>query len=362
MLYHLLYPLREIFFGFNVFRYITFRAAGASITAFVFCILLGPPIFRRIRNLGISENGVREHAPALDVVRRQKRGTPTMGGLAILSSLVVSTVLWADPTSPFILLVLALTVWLGLVGFADDYLKFVMHSSRGLATSTKFFGQIVGSVGIALFLYFSSDWSRALTVPFFKTVAFDLGIFYIPFVMLVIISSSNAVNITDGVDGLAIGCVILVAVTYSIFSYLTGHFQFSQYLHIFYAPGSGELAIFCTALVGAGLGFLWYNCHPAEVFMGDTGSLALGGALGAIAVLIKKELVLFIAGGIFAAEAISVILQVLSYRTTGRRLFLMSPIHHHFNLKCWHESKVMIRFLIVGTILVFVSLSTLKLR
>ena len=362
MLYHLLYPLRDVFFGFNVFRYITFRAAGASVTAFLFCIVLGPPIFRRVRRLGISENGLRDHAPALDIVRKQKRGTPTMGGLASLSALVVSTLLWSDPTSPFILLVLALTVWLGLVGFADDYLKFVMHSSRGLAASTKFFGQIVGSIGIALFLYFSTNWSRTLTVPFFKNVILDLGVFYIPFVMLVIISSSNAVNITDGVDGLAIGCVILVAVTYSIFSYLTGHLQFSEYLRIFYAPGSGELAIFCASLVGAGLGFLWYNCHPAEVFMGDTGSLALGGALGTIAVLTKKELVLLIAGGVFVVEATSVILQVLSYKMTGQRLFLMSPIHHHFNLKGWHESKVMIRFLIVGTILVFISLSTLKLR
>ena len=247
MLYHLLYPLRDVFFGFNVFRYITFRAAGASVTAFLLCLWVGPTLFRKVRLLGISENGVREYAPALDLSRKQKQGTPTMGGLVILLALLISTLLWADPTNVFILLALSVTVWLGLVGFSDDYLKFVMHSSRGLAASTKFFGQIIGSLGLALFLYFSSNWSKTLTVPFFKNLIFDLGVLYIPFVVLVIVGSSNAVNITDGMDGLAIGCVILVAVTYSILSYITGHVQFSSYLHIFYAPGSGELAIFCGA-------------------------------------------------------------------------------------------------------------------
>ena len=362
MLYHLLYPLREFFFGFNVFRYITFRAAFASITAFLLCVLIGPIIFRKIKSLHISENGGREHAPSLDRIHKRKKGTPTMGGVAILLALLGSTLLWADPTNAYILLLLTMSVWLGLVGLLDDTLKFVMKSSRGLAASTKFLGQIIGGTGIALFLYFMPAWETTLTFPFVKDVALELGPFYIPFVVLVIVATSNAVNLTDGLDGLAIGCVIMVAIAYAILAYVTGHARFSDYLNIPYVAGGGEVAIFCSALVGAGLGFLWFNCHPAEVFMGDTGSLSLGGIIGAVAVLIHKELVLLIAGGIFVAEALSVILQVLSFRLSGKRLFLMSPLHHHFELKGWDETKVTVRFLIVGAILVFLSLATLKLR
>ncbi|MFH1857598.1 MAG: phospho-N-acetylmuramoyl-pentapeptide-transferase [Candidatus Omnitrophota bacterium] len=362
MLYHLLYPLKAFFFGFNVFRYITFRAAFASVTAFLLCVLIGPVIFRKIKELRVSENGVRDHAPSLDELHRRKKGTPTMGGLALLLALLSATGLWADHTNTYILLLQTTTIWLGLVGFLDDTLKFVMRNSKGLAGSAKFLGQIIGGSAIALFLYMMPGWETSLTVPFLKNVAVDLGIFYIPFVVLVIVASSNAVNLTDGLDGLAVGCVIMVAIAYSILAYVTGHVNFSHYLSIPYVAGSGEVAVFCAALVGAGLGFLWFNCHPAEIFMGDTGSLSLGGALGVVAVLIHKELVLLIAGGIFVAEALSVILQVLSYRLTRKRIFLMSPLHHHFELKGWDETKVTVRFWIVGAILVFLSLATLKLR
>lgn len=362
MLYHLLTPLKELFFGFNVFRYITFRAAFASITAFLLCVALGPLIYRKVKSLRISENGVREHASSLTRLHRSKKGTPTLGGLAVLLGLLGSTLLWADLTNAYILLLLTIAVWLGLVGLLDDTLKFVMRSSKGLAASTKFLGQIIAGTGIALFLYFLPEWDKHLTLPFIKNFIWDMGVWYIPFVILVIVATSNAVNLTDGLDGLAIGCVIMVAITYSILSYVTGHVKFCEYLKIPYVAGSGELAIFCSALVGAGLGFLWYNCHPAEVFMGDTGSLSLGGVLGAVAVLIHKEMLLLIAGGIFVAEALSVILQVISFRLAKKRIFLMSPLHHHFELKGWNETKVTVRFWIVGAILVFLSLATLKLR
>lgn len=362
MLYHLFYPLKEFFFGFNVFRYITFRAAFASITAFLLCVFIGPLVYRKIKELRISENGLRDDAPSLDRLHRRKRGTPTLGGLAILFAFLGSTLLWADVTNPYILLLLTTSVWLGLVGFLDDMLKYVMHRSRGLEASMKFLGQLIGGTGIALFLYLNPEWDKILTVPFLKHVAFEMGFFYIPFVVLVIVGTSNAVNLTDGLDGLAIGCVIMVAIAYSILAYVTGHARFSDYLNIPYVAGSGELAVFCSALIGAGLGFLWHNCHPAEVFMGDTGSLSLGGAIGTVAVLTHKELVLFIAGGVFVAEALSVILQVLSFRWTGKRIFLMSPLHHHFELKGWDETKVTVRFWIAGAIFVFLSLATLKLR
>ncbi len=362
MLYHLLYPLKEFFFGFNVFRYITFRAAAASVTAFLLCVIVGPSIIRLIRSLRVSEDGVREYALSLDRIHRRKKGTPTMGGIIILLSLLGAAVLWADLTNPYVLLLLTTSIWLGLVGLLDDMLKFVMKSSRGLAASTKFFGQIIAGCGVALFLYFLPGWDTSLQIPFLKDITPDLGIFYIPFVILVIVATSNAVNLTDGLDGLAIGCVIMVAICYSILAYVTGHARFSQYLHIPFVAGSGEVAIFCGALVGAGMGFLWFNAHPAEIFMGDTGSLSLGGIIGVVAVLIHKEILLLITGGIFVAEALSVILQVLSHKLSGKRLFLMAPLHHHFELKGWDETKVTVRFWIVGAILVFLSLATLKLR
>ena len=315
-----------------------------------------------MKKLRVSEEGTRDHVPALDRLHKRKKGTPTMGGIALLLAVLGATCLWAKLTNPYILLILTTTIWLGLVGLLDDMLKFVMKSSRGLTASTKFFGQIVAGIGVGLFLFFTPNWDTSLTVPFMKDFVVELGVYYIPFVVLVIVSTSNAVNLTDGLDGLAIGCVVMVAIAYSIFCYVTGHAYFSSYLNIPYVEGSGELAIFCSALVGAGLGFLWYNCYPAEVFMGDTGSLAIGGAMGAVAVLVHKELVLFIAGGIFVAEALSVILQVLSYQLFGKRPFLMSPLHHHFELKGWDETKITVRFWIVGAILVFLSLATLKLR
>jgi len=285
-----------------------------------------------------------------------------MGGIAILLALVGSVLLWADLTNPHTLLVLTACVWLGLVGLLDDALKFIMKSSKGLAVSTKFLGQIIGGIGIALFLYFNPEWQKVIYVPFLKNVVLEIGITYIFFVVLVMVATSNAVNLTDGLDGLAIGCVIMVAIVYSILSYVTGHAHFSSYLQIPYVKGSGELAIFCGAMIGAGLGFLWYNCHPAQIFMGDTGSLSLGGTIGVISVLIHKELLLLIAGGIFVIEALSVIFQVVYFRLTKKRIFLMAPLHHHFELKGWDETKITVRFWIVGAILVFLSLATLKLR
>lgn len=285
-----------------------------------------------------------------------------MGGILILTVVFISVLLWADLTNKYIWIAMGVTLWLGIVGFIDDYIKLTKKKSRGLTAAVKFTGQLILGLIVGFVLYLDPNIGDRLDLPFFKNLIVNLGVFYVFFVALVIIGSSNAVNLTDGLDGLAIGCVLIVALTYSAISYLTGHYNFSEYLQIIYIPNSGELSVFCAAIFGAGLGFLWYNCHPADVFMGDTGALALGGALGAVAVLIKKELVMGIAGGIFVAEALSVIIQVISYKLRGKRVFLMAPLHHHFQIKGWAESKIIFRFLIVAIILALISLSTLKLR
>jgi phospho-N-acetylmuramoyl-pentapeptide-transferase len=360
-----LYPLREIFFGFNVFKYITFRAMFASITAFLVSLILGRFVIRKLAQMRIGENIKTREYPSLYELQCNKQGTPTMGGILIVISIVVSTVLWADITNKYILLALFTTVWLGAVGFLDDYIKLRKAESRGLSVTTKFTGQMILGFIIGMFLFFdglSYPQAGRIDVPFLKHLVVDIGYFYIFFVMMVIVGASNAVNLTDGLDGLASGCVIMVAVAYAGLSYVSGHIKFSDYLQILYVPNSGELAVFCASIVGAGLGFLWYNAPPAAVFMGDTGSLALGGALGVVAVFIKKELLLFLVGGVFVVEAFSVILQVASYKARGKRIFLMAPIHHHFQLKGWPESKITVRFWILAAVLALLSLGTLKLR
>jgi len=360
MLYHLLYPLSKTFSGFNVFRYLTFRSAGAVITALLVSFILGPWIIRRLRLLKVGQQ-VRDDGPQTHMT---KQGTPTMGGLLIIAAITLSVLLWSDLTNKYVWVVLFATLAFGGIGFWDDYLKVVKKRSTGLRAIEKFGLQIVASLIIGLFLYvFSGDTKAAhLTVPFMKRFIIDLGWFYIPFTAVVIVGSSNAVNLTDGLDGLAAGLVGIAATANAVIVYLGGNRIISDYLSIQYIPGSGELTVFCGALLGASLGFLWYNSHPAEVFMGDVGSLSLGGALGTLAVVTKHELILVVTGGIFVAEAVSVMLQVASYKLTGKRIFKMAPIHHHFEEIGWPESKVIIRFWIVGIILALMSLGSLKLR
>lgn len=360
MLYHFLYPLRDAFFGFNVFRYITFRSAGAVLTALIVSFLLGPSMIAWLRRLKVGQQ-VRDDGPKTHLT---KQGTPTMGGLLIIAALVTSVFLWSDLTNKYVWVVLFATLAFGGVGFWDDYLKVVKKRSTGLRAYQKFGLQIAASLVIGIFLYkFSGDHEATfLSVPFMKSLLLDLGWFYIPFVAVVIVGSSNAVNLTDGLDGLAIGLVGIAATANAVIVYLGGNKIIADYLKILYISGSGELAIFCGAMLGASLGFLWYNTHPAEVFMGDVGSLSLGGALGTLAVVTKHELILIVVGGIFVMETVSVIMQVASYKLTGKRLFRMAPIHHHFEQIGWPESKVIVRFWIVGIILALISIGSLKLR
>jgi len=362
MFYHLFYPLKDFWFGFNVFRYITVRACLASITAFLISVLAGPFIIKGLKALGIGEATFREDAPGLYPLHKHKEGTPTMGGLLIILAVTLSTLLWADYMNRYVVMSLVVFLWLGAVGVVDDYIKLRAKKLRGLMVTTKLIGQLIPAFIIGLYLYFDPRWATNLDIPFFKKLFVDLSIFYIFFAMLVIVASSNAVNITDGLDGLAIGCVCLIALTYAGFSYVSGHIELAEYLKILYIPGSGELTVFCASIAGAALGFLWFNSHPASVFMGDTGSLALGGAIGVVAVLVKKELLLLVVGGIFVVEALSVILQVGFFKLKKKRVFLMTPLHHHFQLLGWSESKITTRFWIVAVILALLSLLTLKLR
>ncbi len=363
MLYYLLTPLRDWWFGFNVFQYITFRAAMASITAFLICLWVAPGMIRWLTQLKAGQP-VRpaEEVGGLYPLHQHKAGTPTMGGLLILASLAGSTLLWVDVLNPKVLAALAVTTLLGLLGFWDDLSKLRRSSSRGISKRAKLLWQTAAGLLFMGWVLTDPRYPTSLEVPFLKGPLADLGGWYIPLGVLVMVGCSNAVNLADGLDGLAVGCATMIALAFTVMSYLAGHSVLADYLLISHVPGAGELAVFCAALVGAGMGFLWYNSHPASVFMGDTGSLALGGALGAVAILIKKEFLLGIVGGIFVLEALSVILQVLSFRTRGRRIFLMAPIHHHFQLKGVPESKVTVRLWIVAAILALFSLSTLKLR
>jgi phospho-N-acetylmuramoyl-pentapeptide-transferase len=361
LFYHLIYPLKEYLSVLNVFRYITVRAAMATMISLAICFVFGPLVIRTLKRKNIL-NGVRKDTPETHV---NKRGTPTMGGVLILIAVLVPTILCANLTNKYVLICLLSTVWLGTMGYIDDYLRIVRHKPRGLVGKYKIAGQaLLGLVVGTVLLLHPEDpgLATSTTVPFFKNVYPDLSIFYIPFVILVITGSSNAVNLADGLDGLAIGMFGFAAAAFAGISYVTGHSVLSDYLNILHLRQAGELTIFCGSLVGASLGFLWFNAHPAEVFMGDTGSLALGGALATVAILIKKEILLAIVGGLFVAEALSVIIQVLAYRLRGRKVFRMAPLHHHFELMGWPESKIVMRFWIVSALLALVTLSTLKLR
>lgn len=362
MLYHLLYPLHDAISFFNLFRYITFRAAMAALTAFLISIIFGPIIIKTLQRMKIGENIRKEDSLKLYELHSNKQDTPTMGGLIILLAVFSSNLLWANLFNREILLVLFVTFWLGATGFADDYIKQAKKRSKGLTATAKFTSQIILGLIVGLILFISPEHSTKLDVPFLKDISLDLSIFYVLFVILIITGSSNAVNLTDGLDGLAIGSVIMVAITFSVLSYVAGNIKFSQYLFIPYIPGAGELTVFCASIIGAGLGFLWFNCYPATIFMGDVGSLALGGALGTVALLIKKELLLGIVGGIFVVEALSVILQVSSFRLTKKRIFKIAPLHHHFQFLGWPESKVIVRFWIVAGLLALLTIVTLKIR
>jgi phospho-N-acetylmuramoyl-pentapeptide-transferase len=361
MFYHLLYGLRTEYGVFNVFQYITFRAAMATLTALLVSLLLGPSLIRQLRLVQIGQE-IREEGPAS---HHAKRGTPTMGGLLILTAIVLPTLLWADVRNAFVWIAVVATLLFGAIGFADDYLKVARKRNLGLRAGTKFLLQISVALGLGLVLLWMSErgaFDSTLSVPFFKTFRPDLGWLYPAFVVLVLAGSANGVNLTDGLDGLAIGALLIVWATFSVLTYAAGHAIVADYLVIPNVKGAGELTVFCGAGVGASLGFLWFNSHPAEVFMGDVGSVALGGALGTVAVLVKQELLLLIAGGLFVAESLSVILQVGSYKLRGRRIFRMAPIHHHFELGGWSETKVVIRFWIISVIFALLALATLKLR
>ncbi|BCO20119.1 phospho-N-acetylmuramoyl-pentapeptide-transferase [Alteromonas sp. McT4-15] len=346
--------------GFNVFSYLTLRAILSTLTALLIAILIGPKMIRYLQTMQIGQT-VRDDGPQSHL---SKSGTPTMGGLLILAAIVVSGLLWADLTNRYVLVTLFVVVAYGIIGFVDDYRKVIRKDSKGLIARWKYFWQSVVALGVAFFLYSSATLSAetSLLVPFFKEVFPQLGAFFIIITYFAIVGTSNAVNLTDGLDGLAIVPTILVAGAFAIFAYVTGNANFAAYLNIPHIPLTSELVIVCTAMVGAGLGFLWFNTYPAQVFMGDVGSLALGGTLGVLAVLVRQELVLIIMGGVFVMETLSVILQVGSYKLRGQRIFRMAPIHHHYELKGWPEPRVIVRFWIISIILVLVGLATLKLR
>ena len=358
MIYHLLYPLAAKFSPLNVLRYITFRSVYALLTALVISILLGPRLIEWLKALRCRQHILEEVA-----CHQAKEGTPTMGGLLIAVSLVTSVLLWGDLTNVYIWLTLFVFVGFGAVGFRDDYVKVVKKQNKGISPKAKLAGQIFVAGSAIAFLIFQPAYSTQLAVPFFKHIHPDLGLFYLPFAVLVLVGSSNAVNLTDGLDGLAIGPMVVAAACFAIFIYAAGNAVISQYLNITPVPGVGEVTVFCGALVGAGLGFLWFNAYPAQVFMGDVGSLSLGGTLGFIAVLAKQELVLTLVGGVFVFETLSVILQVGYFKMSGgKRFFRMAPLHHHFELKGIPESKIIIRFWILSILMALMALSTLKLR
>ncbi|MBM4256322.1 MAG: phospho-N-acetylmuramoyl-pentapeptide-transferase [Deltaproteobacteria bacterium] len=358
MLYALLYPLHTTYSGFNVFRYITFRTLIAWLLSLTVSLILGPWLIARLQSLQVGQV-IRPEGPAGHF---SKAGTPTMGGALILFSLTLATLLLADLTNPYVWLALGTTLGFGCIGFVDDYRKLRRRSSAGLIGRYKLLCQFIVATVAALALWNMPGFTSTITVPFFKDLQPNLGIFYIPFAVLVMVGASNAVNLTDGLDGLAIGPVMITALTYGFFAYVSGNIKFAEYLQVPYVAGSAEMSVFCGALVAAGMGFLWFNAYPAQMFMGDVGSLALGAALGVVALISKQELVLVVAGGVFVVEAVSVISQVTSYKLTRKRIFRMAPIHHHFELKGWPEPQIIVRFWIISVICAVAALSTLKLR
>ncbi|MEC9407149.1 MAG: phospho-N-acetylmuramoyl-pentapeptide-transferase [Abyssibacter sp.] len=360
MLYHLTDALERLYSGFNLFDYLTVRAILGVLTALVVSLLFGPLLIRRLTSRQIGQV-VRDDGPQSHLV---KAGTPTMGGLLILAAVIIATLLWSDLSNRFVWIAVFVTVSFGVVGFVDDYRKIRYGNSKGLSARAKYFWlSLAGFVATGvLYATATSPTETTLFFPFFKDLAIPLGGFFVFWGYLVIVGTSNAVNLTDGLDGLAIMPCVLVASALGVFAYATGNAVYSEYLGIPYVPGVGELAIFCTAIGGAGLGFLWFNTYPAQVFMGDIGALALGGALGVVALMVRQELVLVVMGGVFVAETVSVILQVASFKLTGRRIFRMAPLHHHFELKGWAEPKIIVRFWIITLVLVLIGLSTLKIR
>ncbi|CAH0993162.1 Phospho-N-acetylmuramoyl-pentapeptide-transferase [Sinobacterium norvegicum] len=352
--------LQEYINAFQVFQYLTMRGILSVLTSLAIALMIGPWLIRKLNEHQIGQS-VRNDGPQSHL---SKSGTPTMGGALILIGILVSTLLWADLANKYIWVVIVVTAIFGAVGWVDDYRKVIEKNSRGLPARWKYFWQSVGGLGAAIFLYGVAvlPQETQLFVPFFKNVAWSMGPLFIVLTYFVIVGTSNAVNLTDGLDGLAILPTVLVGGALGVIAYLAGHSNFSEYLHIAYIPGAGELVVFCGAIVGAGLGFLWFNTYPAQIFMGDVGSLALGAALGIVAVIVRHEIVLFIMGGIFVMETLSVIIQVASFKMTGKRVFRMAPIHHHFELKGWPEPRVIVRFWIITVILVLFGLATLKLR
>lgn len=363
-MFYFLSQFRYEFFQLNIFKYITFRAGLAAVTTFLICIIVGPWFIRKLQEWNFGEKpvaGARQDVLGAGHLEA-KRGTPTMGGILIIGSILISVLLWADLSNKYILLTIFTMLWLAVVGFFDDYMKITGLAKGGMSSRTKMMWQLFLAAIVSYYVYTQPGVSTTLDIPFFKSLVIDLGAFYVLLVMVIVVGTSNAVNLTDGLDGLAIGCTLMVAIALSLMCYVTGHVSFSEYLFIPYIPGTGELTVFCAAIIGASLGFLWFNCYPASVFMGDVGALSLGGTLGIIAVFIKKEFLLVIVGGVFVWEALSVIIQVTSFKLTGKRIFLCSPFHHHLQKINWKENKIVIRFWIVGIILALLTLTTLKIR
>jgi len=359
MIYHFLYPLHTEISAFNVFRYITFRTIYVSLTAFLICFVFGPWVIQKLSNFQIGQF-IRKEGPESHL---DKAGTPTMGGILIIFSILLSTLLWADLTNHYIWIAVFVAVGFSAIGFIDDFLMQIKKQSKGLSARNKILLQLFLGLLTGTLLYSNPDFSTVVTIPFFKDFFPDLGILYIPFAAFVIVGTSNAVNLTDGLDGLAAGPVLIASVTYMVFAYVAGHARIAEYLQITHVAGGGEITIFCGALAGATLGFLWFNTYPAQIFMGDVGSLPLGAILGTVAVITKQEILLVIVGGLFVIEALSVIFQVGYFKmTSGRRIFRMAPLHHHFELKGWAEPKVIVRFWIISIALALISMSTLKLR
>jgi len=366
MFYHFLYPLRELLSAFNIFQYITFRSAGAAITSMIISFFIGPMIINKLKVMQIGEL-IRTDGPKTHLT---KKGTPTMGGIIIIFSTIFPVLLWADLTNIYIQIMLFSTLWMSAIGFVDDYLKVIKKYKKGLIAKYKMAGQISLGLVIGTVIYFHphfADINTLISIPFLPNVELDLGFFYIPFVVFVVTGTSNAVNLTDGLDGLASGLMGITIIALAMISYMSGRVDFSQYLNTLYLPGAGELTIYCLAAVGGLLGFLWYNSHPAQVFMGDTGSLGMGGAIGTLAILIRQEILFALLGGVFVAEALSVMIQVGYFRYTkkkygqGRRVFKMAPLHHHYELKGLKETKIVIRFWIIGILLALLSLSSFKI-
>ncbi len=362
MFYYLYYFFYQVWSPLRIFKYITLRAAGAALTSFLLVVLCGPWLIRKLKSFRVGENIRKEECPDLYKIHAHKQGTPTMGGVLIVFSILFSLFVWADIANKYILISSFIAIWLAILGFIDDYIKLKHGRGACMNKRTKLLFQVAAGLVLGIFVYFDPDLSTKLYLPFLKNTSINLGLLYILFVVIVLSGSSNAVNLTDGLDGLAVGSLVFVAVTYSVLCYIIGNAKFSSYLFVSFVPNAAELTVLCAAIVGSCLGFLWFNCYPADVFMGDVGSLSLGGLMGTIAILIKKEVLLLLVGFVFVLEALSVILQVASFKLTKKRILKIAPLHHHFERLGLNEPKIIIRFWIIGAILSFLTLATLKIR